>query len=195
MAISTPCTPQTPFDEYLRSKQASMAAQCYMLCIKLMVSMLEQMLQSLLASPFRASYVDLGNMSPSQATQNPSLDSAFSSMNGIAENLRLGDLHSPQADPFGSALSSTINVLRIGSRLLGRIEQFLGIPSKLRAGNFPSNEQVGLDQSLSPSLPARFVASIWEDEAATNNRSSVTYFRRCRAAILGLSTYANSAGD
>ena len=70
VAISTSRTPQTLFDENLRSKQASMAAQCYILCIKLMVSLSEQMLQSLLASPLPTPRSAFANLSTSEATQN-----------------------------------------------------------------------------------------------------------------------------
>lgn len=196
VAISTSRTPQTPFDEYLRSKQASMAAQCYTLCIKLMVSLSEQMLQSLLASPLPTPRSAFASLSTSEATQNANAlgaqEDTFPNTSHIPENLRLGDLYVPPTDPFGHALNSTINMLRIGSRLLGRMEQLLGIPPELGGGSMssvPSTEQVGLDQHLRPSLPARFVTSIWEDEASINNKSAVTYFRRCRAAILGLTKH------
>lgn len=193
VAISTSRTPQTLFDEYLRSKQASMAAQCYIVCIKLMVSLSEQMLQSLLASPLPTPRPAFGHRNVSEASQNTNApvarEGVFSDASRIPENLKLGDLYVPLTDPFGHALNSTIDIFQIGSRLLGRMEQLLGIPIELGGGNMSSvlsSEQVGLDQHPRPSLPARFVASIWEDEAHINQKSAVTYFRRCRAAILGL---------
>jgi hypothetical protein len=122
----------------------------------------------------------------------------FSHTRHVPKNLRLGDLYAPP-DPFGHALNSAINMLRIGSKLIARMEQLLGIPPELGGGNMSSGtspEQVGLDQhtlrdrsslrSSSSSLPARFVALIWEDEASMYNKSAVMYFRRCRAATLGL---------
>lgn len=197
VAISTSRTPQTPLDEYLRSKQASIAAQCYILCIRLMVSLSEQMLQSLLASPLptppRSAFANLGT---SETTQNANVlgaqEGTISNTSHIPENLTLGDLYVPPTDPFGHALNSTTNVLQIGSRLLGRMEQLLGIPPELGGGGMssvPSKAQARIDRHLKPSLPARFVASIWEDEASMNNKSAVTYFRRCRAAILGLTKH------
>ncbi|KAB8075713.1 hypothetical protein BDV29DRAFT_189978 [Aspergillus leporis] len=202
VAITTSRTPQNPLDEYLRSKQASMAAQCYVLCIKLMAALSEQVLQSLLALPLSTKQSASGNLSTSEAMKNVNALGAqednFSHTRHIPKNLRLGDLYAPP-DPFGHALNSAINMLRIGSKLIARMEQLLGIPPELGCGSMSSEtspEQVGLDQhtlrdrsslrsSLS-SLPARFVALIWEDEASMYNKSAVMYFRRCRAATLGL---------
>ena len=102
-------------------------------------------------------------------------------------------------DHFGHALNSSVNLLRIGSSRLNEMEHLLGIPSKQRGQSTSSLvclEQVGLAQqarpdngSSKPSLPARFVASIWEDEASINNKTSVVYLQRCRAAILGLTEH------
>ncbi|RAH47739.1 uncharacterized protein BO95DRAFT_461805 [Aspergillus brunneoviolaceus CBS 621.78] len=202
VAITTSRTPQSPFDEYLRSKQASMAAQCYVLCIKLMAVLSEQVLQSLLALPLSAKPSASGNLGSSETMKNVNglgaQEDNFSHTRQIPKSLRLGDLYAPP-DPFGHALNSAINMLRIGSKLIARMEQLLGIPPELGGGSMPSGaspEQVGLDQptlrdrsasksSLS-SLPARFVALIWEDEASMYNKSAVMYFRRCRAATLGL---------
>lgn len=189
-AIRTSRTPpKTAFDEYLQSKQASMAAQCYVLCIKLMVSLSEQMLQSLLATPLHHTpRSPFTNLSHSETTQNAN---ALSNTGHIPEGLRLGDLYTPPTDPFGPALNSSINVLQTGSKLLGKMEQMLGIPAELGVGRMSSvasADRAGLDHHRSPSLPARVVASIWEHEASINSKSSVTYFRRCRAAVLGLAT-------
>jgi hypothetical protein len=195
-ATITSCTPQTPFDEYLRGKQASMAAQCYILCLKLMVSLSEQMLQSLLASPLPTPRSPFANLTTAESTQSENTlrahEGTFSNASHIPKNLRLGDLYVPPTDSFDHALNSTVNMLQIGSRLLGRIEQLLEIPPELGSGS-PSlvtpTEQAGTDQHLRRSLPARLIASIWEDEASITNKCAVTYFRRCRAAILGLTQH------
>lgn len=181
-------TPGTPFDEYQQSKQASMVAQCYVLGIKLMVSLAEQMLQSLLSSPLQAPRSPFASLGGRDATQNAN---SLANSSRIPEDLRLGDLYAPPSDPFGPALNSSIEVLQTGSRLLGRMEQLLGIPPELGGGSMSSvspADRAGLDQHLKPSLPARLVASIWEHEASMHSKSSVMYFRRCRAAILGLAT-------
>ena len=95
-------------------------------------------------------------------------------------------------DHFGHALNSSVNLLRIGCGRLNEIEHLLGISTS----SLVRLEQVGLAQqalvdngSSRPSLPARFVASIWEDEASINNKSSMVYLQRCRAAILGLTEH------
>jgi hypothetical protein len=198
-----PCTPQSPHDAHLRSKQASTAAQAYVLCVRLLASLLEQMLQSLLASP---SPTASGSSARPDSTQDASSlrtslgasGSNFSDASHVPRSLRLGDLHVPP-DHFGHALNSSVNLLRIGCGRLNEIEHLLGIPSKQRGQSTSSLvrlEQVGLAQqalldngSSRPSLPARFVASIWEDEASINNKSSMVYLQRCRAAILGLTEH------
>ncbi|EAW13516.1 uncharacterized protein ACLA_055640 [Aspergillus clavatus NRRL 1] len=141
VAITTSRTPQSPLDEYLRSKQASMAAQCYVLCIKLMAVLSEQVLQSLLALPLPTKQPASGNLSTSEAMKNVNALGAqednFSHTRHIPKNLRLGDLYAPP-DPFGHALNSAINMLRIGSKLIDRMEQLLGIPPELGGGSMSS---------------------------------------------------------
>ncbi|KAI1374296.1 hypothetical protein F4677DRAFT_461568 [Hypoxylon crocopeplum] len=201
-AISTSRPPQSPLDEYLRSKQASMAAQCYVLCIKLMAFLSEQMLQSLLAMPLPTTRSGSGNLNTSESTQSPNAleaqEDTFSNTSHVPENLRLGDLYVPP-DPFGHALKSAISMLQIGSRSIGMMEKSLGIPPEQGGGSLSpvtSSDQAGPDHhttrdgsSSGLSFPARFVALIWEVEASMNNKSPVGYFRRCRAAIIGLSKH------
>lgn len=204
VAVAGPfCTPQSPQDAHLRNKQASIAAQGYVLCVRLLASLFEQMLQSLLASP--SSTVSGSSASPDSTQDASSLRASlgapwsdFSDASHAPHSLRLGDLHvSP--DHFGHALNSSVSLLRIGCSQLNEMEHLLGIPSKQREQSTSSLvglEQVGLAQqvlpdngSSRPSLPARFVASIWEDEASINNKSSLVYLQRCRAAILGLAEH------
>jgi hypothetical protein len=96
-------------------------------------------------------------------------------------------------------------MLQIGSGLLGKMEQLLGIPPELGGGSMSSGaspEQAGLDQhalkdarSLRPSLPARFVALIWEDEAGITSKigsdilptMSCRYLRLVKPSLLILS--------
>ncbi|EXJ92298.1 hypothetical protein A1O3_00848 [Capronia epimyces CBS 606.96] len=199
--LSRPCTSQTPQDAHLRSKQASIAAQGYVLCVRLLASLLEQMLQSLLASPSPSPTVSGSSASPDSAQDASGLGatgSNFSDACQVPHSLRLGDLLVPP-DHFGHALSSSVNLLRIGCSRLNEMESLLGIPSKQRGQNTSSLvclEQAGVAQqalpdngSSGPSLPARFVASIWEDETSINNKSSVVHLQRCRAAILGLTEH------
>lgn len=184
-----------PFEEYLRTKRVSMAAQCYVLCIKLMVSLSEQMLQSLLASALPTPRSPF-NPSTLEAAQNANapgaLDNNLSNTNHIPENLRLRHSYVAPTDFFDHAINSAVNMLQLGSRLLGRIETLLEIPPELGGGNMlsvTSTKEVGVDQHLRLSLPARFVASIWEGETSINNKYSVQYLRRCHAAILGLAKH------
>jgi hypothetical protein len=162
----------------------------------------EQILQSLLALPVPTARTGSGGSSTSEATQSTNTlgipEGPFCNTRQIPENLRLRDLYVPP-DPFSRALHSAIAVLQIGSGLLGKMEQLLGIPPELGGGSMSSGaspEQAGLDQhalkdarSLRPSLPARFVALIWEDEAGITSKSAPIYYQRCRAAILGLSNH------
>lgn len=198
-----PCTPQSPHDAHLRSKQASTAAQGYVLCVRLLASLLEQLLQSLLASP---SQTASGSSASPHSTQDASgqrislgeSGSNFSDASHVPHSLRLGDLHVPLGH-FGHALNSSVNLLRIGCSRLSEMEYLLGIPYKQRGQSISSLvclKQVGLAQQTLPdngssrsSLPARFVALIWEDEASINKMSSVVYLQRCCAAILGLTEH------
>ncbi|RMZ88705.1 hypothetical protein DV736_g4070, partial [Chaetothyriales sp. CBS 134916] len=201
--VDPSCPPQSAHDAHLRSKNASIAAQGYVLCVRLLASLLEQMLQSLLTSP---SPIASGSSASPESTQDASSlktslgasRSIFSDAGHVPHSLRLGDLHVPP-DHFGHALNSSVNLLRIGCSRLNEMERLLGIPSKQRGQSTSSLvclEQVGLAQQAHPdngslrlSLPARFVASIWEDEASINKKSSVVYLQRCRAAILGLTEH------
>lgn len=207
VGASRSCRPQSPHDAHLRSKQASIAAQGYVLCVRLLASLLEQMLQSLLASPSpspspttsgRSASPDSTQDASSRRTSLGGSGSNFSDASHVPHSLRLGDLHVPP-DHFGHALNSSVNLLRIGCSRLNEMERLLGIPSRQRGQSTSSLvclEQVDLTQqtfpdssSSRPSLPARIVASIWEDEASINNKSSVVYLQRCRAAILGLAEH------
>ncbi|KAH8896397.1 hypothetical protein GQ53DRAFT_819504 [Thozetella sp. PMI_491] len=194
-----PNTPQSPRDAHMRNKQASIAAQGYVLCVRLLASLSEQMLQSLLASPLRSASGNPASPDGSQNANSPEAtprtqERRFSDASHIPRNLRLGDLHVPP-DHFGNALDSSVNLLHIGSRRLNEMEHLLSIPSKQRAGSMKSidraekevlTQQAFPDQDSSKtSLPARFVASIWEDEASMS-KSPVVLLQRCRAAILGL---------
>jgi hypothetical protein len=193
------CTPQSPHDAHLRSKQASLAAQGYVLCVRLLASLLDQMLQSLLASPSPTATSSSAAPDSTQDTRSlGALGSNFSEASHVPRSLRLGDLLVPP-DHFGHALHSSVSLLRIGCSRLNEMEHLLGIPSKRRGQGTSSPvclEQVGLAQqalpdneSSGPSLPARFVASIWEDEASISSKSSVVHLQRCRAAILGLTEH------
>ncbi|KIW95725.1 uncharacterized protein Z519_04310 [Cladophialophora bantiana CBS 173.52] len=198
-----PCAPQSPHDAHLRSKQASIAAQGYVLCVKLVASLSEQMLQGLLTSP--SPTASGGSTSP-QSTQGASSlrtsleasDGKFSDASHVPHSLRLGDLFMPPGH-FGHALNSSVNLLRIGCSRLNEMEHLLGIPSKQQGQSISSlvcQEQMDFAQqalpdngSPRPSLPARFVAAMWEDEASVKNKSAVVYLQRCRAAILGLTEH------
>ncbi|EXJ69155.1 uncharacterized protein A1O5_08090 [Cladophialophora psammophila CBS 110553] len=197
------CARQSPHDAHLRSKEASIAAQGYVLCVRLVAFLLEQMLQGLLTSP---SPTASGGSTNPHSTQGASslrisLEASggkFSDASLVPHSLRLGDLFMPLGH-FGLALNSSVDLPRISCSRLNEIEHLLGIPSKQRGQSMSSLvclEQMGLAQqarpdndSPRPSLPARFVAAIWEDEASINNKSAVVYLQGCRAAILGLAEH------
>ncbi|KAI1119741.1 hypothetical protein F5Y10DRAFT_157290 [Nemania abortiva] len=188
-----PRASNTPFDEYMNSKQASLAAQCYMLCIKLMVSLSEKMLQNLLTSPLPAQRLSFGLGDP-ESTQLPgglgAMDINFAHPNQNAlENIRVEDLYIGPTDSFEHALNSIVNMLRVGTRLLGRMELLLEIPPEMAGGTMTSpsqTEQPRVDQQMKRSLAARLVGLTWEHETSVGSKCVVTYFRRYRAAILGL---------
>jgi hypothetical protein len=204
VGASTACTPQSPRDTYLRSKQSSIAAQGYVLCVKLLASLSEQMLQSLLVSPLRSASGSSARSDSTQSATSPRTSPGgpgrpFSDEIHVPRTLRLGDLHVPP-DHFGHALNSSVKLLRIGSSQLNEMEHLLGIPFDQRGGSTASvvcEEQAGLTQqtpkdkgSSETSLPARFVVSTWEDEASVNNKSPLVLLQRCRAAILGLANHS-----
>lgn len=186
-------TPHTPLDEYMRTKQAMMAAQCYVLSMKLMASISGQVLQDLLTTPM------LDVQSSLFRSTSPEAAARLSDQEGemlqetsrVSETLTLGGLFVSPAGSFQHALRATVDMIDVGSRLLGRMEQLLKLPSDLGSGS-ASSTSLSAEQGVvdlpqgKPSLPARLVATIWEDEAHVNKKWVVTYFRRCRAAILGL---------
>jgi hypothetical protein len=186
----------TPFDEYMDSKQAALAAQCYMLCVKLMVSLSEKMLQNLLSSPMSAQHLPFSLGTPESAQMAGGMGAMgamevnFTHPNqNSLENIRVEDLYIGPTDTFEHALHSIVNMLRVGTRLLGRMEMLLEIPPDLAGGTmtFPNlAEQTRVDQQMKRSLAARLVRSTWEHETSIGSKCLVTYFRRYRAAILGL---------
>ncbi|KIW31319.1 uncharacterized protein PV07_02976 [Cladophialophora immunda] len=181
-------TSQSSHDAHLRSKRASIEAQGYVLSVKLLTSLLERMLQSLLASPSPSPTASANSSSPDSSqdainlrTSLGALGSKFADASHVPYSLRLGDLFVPP-DHFGNALNSSLDLLRIGYSRLSEMEDLLGIPST-QSGQSKSSlaclERLGLTQPTvpdngvsRPSLPARFVASIWEDETGINKRSS-----------------------
>jgi hypothetical protein len=183
----------TSFDKYMDSKQASMAAQCYMLCMRLVVSLSEKMLQNLLASPMPAQRTSFGFSTPDSTQFNGGargiLDMRFSLGNqNMIENVGLEDLYVGPTDSYEQAVDSTVSMLRVGARLIGRMEQLLEIPPDIAGGTMSSGEQPSIEhQRRKRSLPARLVVTTWEHETGIDNKCPVTCFRRHRAAILGLS--------
>ncbi|ETS80407.1 hypothetical protein PFICI_07936 [Pestalotiopsis fici W106-1] len=174
--------PNTSFDNHIDGKQAFKAAQCYMLCIRLLAALSEKMLQNLLASPTPAQRPTFGLGTP-DSTQ-------FSSgpLGDMVENFRMEDLFAAPTESYEQAAESAANMLRVGTRLIGKMEQLLDIPSDLAVGTMPSaGEQPGIDhQRRKRSLPARLVVTTWDHETSVGNKCAVTNFRRYRAAILGL---------
>jgi hypothetical protein len=116
------------------------------------------------------------------------LDMNFSLGNqNIIENVGLEDLYVGPTDSYEQAVDSTVSILRVGARLIGRMEQLLEIPPDMAGGTTSSGEQPSSeDQQRKLSLPARLVATTWEHETSIDNKCPVTCFRRYRAAILGL---------
>ncbi|ETS87747.1 hypothetical protein PFICI_01575 [Pestalotiopsis fici W106-1] len=183
----------TTFDKYIDSKQASMAAQCYMLCIRLFVSLSEKLLNNLLASPMPVQPATFGLNTPDSTQFSGggglgTLDMNFSLGNdNVMDNFGLDDLSVSPTDSYEQAVDSAVNVLRVGTRLIGRMEQMLGIPPDMAVGTLSSAEQPSLEhQRKKRSLPARLVATTWEYETSIGNKCAITYFKRYRAAILGL---------
>ncbi|POS70300.1 hypothetical protein DHEL01_v211310 [Diaporthe helianthi] len=188
-------TPQTPLAEYMRTKQAALAAQCYVLSMKLMASITGQLLQNLLVTPMPEVQYPSSNSgsSSSETTRLGDQEVGFlHETSRIPKSLTLGDLFSSSTASFQHVLRSAVEMVDFGTRLLGKMEQLLGVPSRLGIGGTlhasSSKRQAATDlQPAEPSLPARLVASIWEDEANNHKKSVVTHFRRCRAAMTGLS--------
>lgn len=105
----------------------------------------------------------------------------------VIESFHLEDLYNGPTDTYEQAVDSTVNILRVGTRLIGKMEQLLEIPVDMAGGTMSSGEQPSIEhQRRKRSLPARLVATTWEHETSIGNRCAVTYFRRYRAAILGL---------
>ncbi|KAK3951312.1 hypothetical protein QBC32DRAFT_371248 [Pseudoneurospora amorphoporcata] len=186
------------FAKYLDSKQASMAAQCYMLCMRLLVSLSEKMLQNLLASPMPAQRTSFSlSSTPDPTPFNASalgtiLDDVNFSL-GTNQNMMEGvvgleDLYVGPTDSYEQAVDSTVSILRVGGRLIGRMEQLLEIPPDMAGGTTSSGEQPSTEhhQRRKLSLPARLVTTTWEYETSIDNKCPVTCFKRYRAAILGL---------
>lgn len=204
VAVINGSTPHRPFDEYMRAKNASNVAACYVLCTRILVVLSEKMLQRLLTVPQLNISPEPKKRTFSGFHQHGSSSSSTSSSsnfpadtNQIPENLTLGDLFTPPTDQFQRSLRSTLDILDISSRLLSRMERSLGIPPELGVGSLTGASNALADQApfvevvqqpeRQPSLPAQLARVIWEDEMRTSNKSSLSYFRRCRAAILGLS--------
>lgn len=192
-----PDAPEGPSDQVVKMKRASIAAQCYVLCVKLLACLSERMLQSLLALPMPATHPRPGRATPREraepaGSQLPHSGTTTPSR-AIPESLRLADLVAPPTDPFGHALSASTNVLDVGGGKVGRMELLLRIPAEQGVGTSLASEAtsratLGSANALQSSLTARLVAAMWEDEAAIECKAPVTYFRRCHAAIAGLST-------
>ncbi|KAK1779557.1 hypothetical protein QBC45DRAFT_374289 [Copromyces sp. CBS 386.78] len=186
------------FAKYLDSKQASMAAQCYMLCMRLVVSLSEKMLQNLLASPMPAQRTSFSLSSTPDSMSTPFNASALGILDvnfslGTNQNMMmegvvgLEDLYVGPTDSYEQAVDSTVSILRVGGRLIGRMEQLLEIPPDMAGGTTSSGEQPSTEhQRRKLSLPARLVATTWEHETSIDNKCPVTCFKRYRAAILGL---------
>jgi hypothetical protein len=193
-SVSTTNMAQSAFDAYLRTKQALMAAQCYVLSMELMVSLSEHMLHSLLGSPLPTSrnigILNFGVSQTVEATFNPGTqEDSFYLTYPIPHDLKLGDLYNLPTDPYSHAIESFLSILEIGGRRLERVEQLLGIPPELGFRNSPSVEQELLDQDLRSSLPSRFVELLWNGSVQIDHKSPAVCFRRHRAAILGLLNY------
>jgi len=156
----------------MRTKQASIIAQIYVLCVRILASVAEQILQKLLALP----------------TYPVQYSSSSTSVGTMQTTYSLQDLEGP-ADPFSQAHQSALHVLSVGSRQLGEMEDLLGVPSQQwsgvpRAGSKqPSSVSDGRCQ-LPLSLSARLIVSIWDDELSTTGKLPLMYMRRCRAAIV-----------
>lgn len=158
-----------------------------MLCVKLLAVLSEKLLDSLLSRPTQSK-------SNSGSTCQPAVTQHDGS---IRPGLKLSDLYA-RSPNFKHALNNSIAVLRTSSAVLGKIESSLSLPSDLRGGAHlsensntdginPDRSSPGLGQDLS--LAARFVVSMAEDEAHKSDRPAITSFKRCRAAIFGLSAH------
>ncbi|KAK4223290.1 hypothetical protein QBC38DRAFT_53931 [Podospora fimiseda] len=177
------------FTKYLDSKQASITATCYMLCMRLVVSLAEKMLHNLLASPVPAAQRTSFSFSTPDSTQfNGILDVNFSLNNqNMIDGVNLEDLYIGPTDTYEQAVDSTVSILGVGARLIGKMEQLLEIPPDMAGGTPPSGEQPSAEhQPRKLSLPARLVATTWEHETSIDNKCPVTCFKRYRAAISGL---------
>ena len=180
--------------KHLDSKQAFMAAQCYMLCMRLAVSLSEKMLQNLLAAPMPAQRTSFGLGTPDSAQFNSSsalgileVDFSLGGSQNMMEGVGLEDLYVGPPESYEQAVDSTVSILRVGARLIGRMEQLLEIPPDIAGDTTWSGEQPSPEhQRRKLSLPARLVATTWEYEKSIDNKCPVTCFKRYRAAILGL---------
>jgi len=174
-------------DDCRRSKQGFAIARGYMLCVKLLAVLSEKLLESLLSRPSQPKS-SLGNTSQPAVTQQDG---------SIRPGLKLSDLYA-RSPNFKHALNNSTAVLRTSSAVLGKIERSLSLPPDLRGGVqvsdnshtdsiIPDRSSPGEGQDLS--LAARFVVSMSEDEAHKSDRPAITSFKRCRAAIFGLSSH------
>lgn len=146
-----------------------MAAQGYVLSVKLLASLSEQMLQSLLASPLPSAPI----------SENPTTNVMTDQR--IPRTFRLRDCHSG-AKHFRHALEASNNILWVGTSRVDEMERLLG----LEQGRSTQQENPRIGFGRRPSLPARFVESIWEDEASIDSNCPRVSLRRYRAAIDGL---------
>lgn len=174
-------------DDCRRSKQRFAIARGYMLCVKLLAILSEKLLESLLLRPAHTKSI-LVNTTHSAVTQHDG---------SIRPGLKLSDLYA-RSPNFKHALNNSTAVLGASSAILGKIERSLSLPPDLRGGVHLSEnsntESVNPDRSLPGegqdlSLAARFIVSMSEDEAHTSDRPAITSFKRCRAAIFGLSSH------
>ena len=175
-------------DDCRRSKQGFAIARGYMLCVKLLAILSEKLLESLLSRPAQSKSNPANSVQPT-ITQNDG---------SIRPGLKLSDLYA-RSPSFKHALNNSTAVLRTSSAVLGKIESSLSLPPDLRGGVYSPENSTG-DSIVDPnrsspaegqelSLAARFVVSMSEDEALKSDRPAITSFKRCRAAIFGLSSH------
>lgn len=154
--------------------------------MRLVVSPSEKMLQNLLASSMPAQRTSFSLSTPNSAPFNASalgiLDVNFPLGNqGIIAGVGLEDLYVGPTDSYEEAVDSTVSILRVGARLIGRMEQLLESSPDMAGGTTSSGEQPSTEhQQRKLSLPARLVATTWEHETSIDSKCPVT------PAILGL---------
>lgn len=173
-------------DDCRRSKQGFAIARGYMLCVKLLAVLSEKLLESLLSRPAQSKSSSGNTAQPAVTQQDGS----------IRPGLKLSDLYA-RSPSFKHALNNSTAVLRTSSAVLGKIERSLSLPPDLRGGVRLSDNSHA--DSIAPgsspregqdlSLATRFVVSMLEDEAHKSDRPAITSFKRCRAAIFGLSSH------